>query len=216
MKDLQIEACSHDAAKHAVMNWHYSKTMPYGKLVKFGVWENKKFIGAVLYGRGATPNLGRPYDLQQSQICELVRVALDIHETPVSQIIAITLKKLKATNPGIDLVVSFADPGQGHQGKIYQAGNWIYTGTSGKSTFFLIKGKKTHPRSVGQMGGIQNIEWVRENLDVNAKPIFNPPKLRYIYPLNKQIRRKVTKMVLVLPNAVEGLTVSHSNSIAEV
>lgn len=213
---LKIANCSHEAAKFAVLNWHYSKAMPNGRLIKYGVWEDDNFIGAVVYGRGATPNLGKPYELSQWEICELVRVALTNHKTPVSQIVAETLRQLKANNPGIRLVVSFSDPSEGHKGGIYRAGNWLYTGTSGKSTFFLINGRKTHPRTIGSMGGIQNIEWVRKHVDPNAETILNPPKLRYIYPLDKQFRRKVAKLALSYPHAVEGLEASHGDSVAEV
>ena len=34
--DLQVAPCSHDAAKYAVENWHYSRILPTGKIVKFG------------------------------------------------------------------------------------------------------------------------------------------------------------------------------------
>ena len=42
--DLKVDWCSYEAAKYAVMHWHYSKTMPAGKTVKLGVWENGRFI----------------------------------------------------------------------------------------------------------------------------------------------------------------------------
>jgi hypothetical protein len=41
-------------------------------------------------------------------------------------------------------------------------------------------------------------------------------KYRYLYPLDKQIRRKIVKLALPYPNAVEGLEVSHDNSVVEV
>ena len=41
------------------MHWHYSQAMPAGKLVTFGVWEHGRFVGAVLYGRGANHNLSK-------------------------------------------------------------------------------------------------------------------------------------------------------------
>ena len=40
MTTLRLDFCSHDAAKHAVMRWHYSRQMPKAKLVKVGVWED--------------------------------------------------------------------------------------------------------------------------------------------------------------------------------
>lgn len=216
MTDLVVAPCDIKAARHAIMKWHYSKAVPAGKLVKFGVWESGVFIGAVVFGRGATPNLGKPYKLDQTELCELVRVALNNHVAPVSQIVAESIRQLKQTNPGLRLIVSFADPDQGHHGGIYQAGNWIYNGDTPSAKFFRIKGKKTHPRSVGAMGGIQSIEWVRANLDRKAEVILTAPKLRYLYPLDRQMRRQVGRLARSYKHAVEGLEGSHPDSVGEV
>lgn len=216
MNALIVAPCEISAARHAVMRWHYSKTVPAGKLVKFGVWENDQFIGAVIFGRGATPHLGSPYGLDQTGLCELVRVALNKHQAPVSQIVSEAIRQLKQSNPGLRLIVSFADPDEGHHGGIYQAGNWIYNGTSPSARFFKIKGKKTHPRSVGAMGGIQSLEWIKANLDSNAEIIVTAPKLRYLYPLDKPMRRKIAKLALPYERAVEGLEASHLDSVEEV
>jgi hypothetical protein len=111
---LKIDWATHQAAKYAVENWHYSESMPAGKLVKVGAWENGKFIGVVLFGRGANNNIGKPYGLSQTAACELVRIALTKHITPVSKIAAIAMRFLKANSPGLRLIISYADPLQGH------------------------------------------------------------------------------------------------------
>ena len=152
---LKIDNCGHDAARYAVMNWHYSKAMPSGKLVKYGVWEDDKFIGAVIFGRGANNNIGHKYGLTSIEICELVRVALTKHKTPVTRILSICLNLLKKQNPGLVLVVSYADKtNQGHEGVIYKAGNWIYEGESVcKSGYYVVNGVMTHARSVSAKYG---------------------------------------------------------------
>ena len=212
---IEVKPCSFEAAKYAVMKWHYSRAMPSSRLVKFGVWENGKFIGAVVYGRGANNNLGRPFGLTQLEICELVRVALDKHETPVSQIVAETLKLLKQSSPGLQLVISYADPAQGHKGGIYKAGNWFFIGFTGAREYFLLKGKKTHPKTVHNYG-TQNLQWLRDNVDPNASIVKTPPKLKFIYPLDKKSRRKFAKLAQPYPNAIEGLEESHLDSVKEV
>ena len=120
--DLKLDWCSYEAAKFAVEHWHYSKCMPIGKLVKIGVWEDNKYIGAVIFGYGNNQFQGVAYGLVQTQICELLRIALTEHKTPVTKISSIALKMLKQSNKGMRLVVSYADPEQGHNGAIYQAG----------------------------------------------------------------------------------------------
>lgn len=93
---LKLDYCSFDAARYATKNWHYSKSMPAGKLVKIGVWENDKFIGCVLFSRGANNHIGSPYKLKQDEVCELTRVALNSHQTSVTRIVAISIKMLKS------------------------------------------------------------------------------------------------------------------------
>ena len=53
--NLHLDWCSYEAAKYAVEHWHYSHSLPIGKLVKIGVWEDDQFIGAVVFGYGANP-----------------------------------------------------------------------------------------------------------------------------------------------------------------
>lgn len=191
MTDLRIAGVDHRAAVHACTNWHYSRSVPVGKQVKVGAWEDGRFIGVVMFGRGATPNLGRPYRLTQTEVCELTRVALDTHTVPVTQIVAAALRHLKRTNPGIRLVVSFADPAEGHHGGIYQAGGWLYAGTTPSARYFKIKGRQVHPRRVGLAGGVQSLAWVQANMDPNAAYIDKPGKHRYLYPLDRAMRRQI-------------------------
>jgi hypothetical protein len=195
---LKIDWATHEAAKYACLNWHYSKSIPAGKLVKVGAWENNIFIGVVIFARGATPNLGKPYGLNQDQCVELVRIALKHHLTPVSKIASIAIKWLKKTNEKIKLIVSFADQSQGHHGGIYQAGNWTYTGVGFPATFYLIKGKITHPRSIGSLGHTQNIAGAKK-LDPNAKAVTVPGKHRYLMPLDDEIRIKIAPLAKPYP-----------------
>lgn len=94
--ELKIDWASHEAAKYACEHWHYSKCLPVGKLVKVGAWENGKYIGVVLFGRGANRNMGSKFGLGQDKCVELVRVALTKHISPVSKICALAIRYLKA------------------------------------------------------------------------------------------------------------------------
>lgn len=191
MENMKIDFATHNAAKFACENWHYSKCVPVGKLFKIGVWEYEKFVGVVLFGRGATPNLGKPYGMDQTECVELVRIAMREHDTPVSKVVSVSLKFLKKTNPKIRLVVSFADQSQGHHGGIYQAGNWIYTGQGNPAKFYMINEKLTHPRSIGAKGLTQNIDGAKK-LDKSAYVVDVPGKHRYLMPLDKKTRREIS------------------------
>jgi hypothetical protein len=125
---LNVAYCSRDAALMAVSRWHYSKCLPTARSVKFGVWEQEKFIGVVIFGDGVSPSLGTGYGLEQREVSELTRVALGDHQATVSKILSVTVRFLRKENPGLKLLVSYADPDRSHHGGIYQASNWIYQG----------------------------------------------------------------------------------------
>lgn len=145
--DLKIDWATHAAAKYACENWHYSGCLPAGKLVKVGAWEKGKFVGVVLFGRGANCNMVKGYGLTQDQGCELARIALTRHDTPVSRISSLAMRFLKKQSPELRLVVSYADSEQGHHGGIYQAGNWLYRGLSSSATKVWYNGKWSHKKN---------------------------------------------------------------------
>lgn len=180
---LKIDWCTFEAAKYAVEHWHYSKVMPAGKIVKIGVWEDDKFIGCVLFSRGSNPHLHMAYDLKMAEICELTRVALSIHRTPVTKIIKIALIMLKNTNPDMKLVFSFADQNQNHTGKIYQAGNWIFVGIGKSSPQWYYKGEWRHQRSIGSI--------FNTLVGLKLKKRFILDKYKYLMPLDKETKNRI-------------------------
>lgn len=185
---LIIDFCDYKAAKYAVEHWHYSRSMPAGKVVKIGVWENSIFIGVILFSRGANNNIGSPYGLGVTEICELTRVALNQHVNPVSKILAIAIKMLSKQSPGLKLVVSYADQNQGHHGGIYQACNWVYVGGTkiSQARVKLSNGKVVHLRTFNSKHG--NIAPIQ----VGAEYFFDAyPKYKYLYPLTPEMRDKI-------------------------
>jgi hypothetical protein len=201
---LKIDWASHESAKYACTNWHYSKCVPVFKCVRIGVWENDKFIGVVLFGQGATPEIGSPYGLKQIEICELTRIALTKHITPVSRILSIAFKFLHKSSPNLRMIVSFADEGQGHHGGIYQATNWIYTGGA-ETHAYLVNGVQYHPKSLHSKYGVggQSIPWLQKNVDKNAKRIISGFKHRYLMPLDDEMRNQVAKLAKPYPKRVK-------------
>ena len=194
---LHIAPCSYEAAKFAVEHWHYSGSMPAGKRVSFGVWEGGDFKGVIVFTRGANNRIGSEYDLEQTEVCELVRVALRRHEWPVTRMTAIAMKML-SREQGIRLLVSYADPKQGHHGGIYQGGNWIYTGTSNAQRERIINGRFMHKRSCTSRFGTASIERLRA-MGIDAKPAPKEYKLKYLYPLDDEMRAQIEPLAKPYP-----------------
>lgn len=209
---LRIDWCNFKAAEYAVKHWHYSRSMPASKTVKIGVWEDDRFVGAVIFSWGANQNLGAQWNLSMTQCCELTRIALDRHETPVTRIVAIALKMLKKQSPGVQLVVSYADCDEGHHGGIYAGGGWVYLGKvqlNGGTPKFLIRGKLMHGRSVHARwgAGAQNIAFLHEHIDPFAQVVYTSGKHKYVYPLNTAMRAVVLPLAQPYPKRPEVMNI---------
>lgn len=211
-----INWATHESCKYACENWHYSKSVPVPPLVKVGAWENDKFIGVVIFSRGASSNLLKPYNLNQSEGCELTRVALSKHITPVSRILSLAIKFLKKNSPNLKLIISFADPNEGHHGGIYQATNWIYSGRSAESFDYFDKlGRKWHSRQVSEKG--YNIQ--QGSIRKTVKPsectkVKREGKHRYLLPLDNETMKLCLKLKLPYPKragSVESCTSSYQD-----
>jgi hypothetical protein len=215
--DLRIDWATHEAAKYACEHWHYSGCMPVGKLVKVGAWENGKFIGVVLFGRGAAINIGSPFGLPQTEVCELVRVALRPHATPVSRIMAIALKFMRQANPLMRLVISFADTERGHHGGIYQANGWIYCGDSTNDRKYKVKGKVYHPKTLHSLYGKggQSIPWLRANIDSKAISFVTAGKHKYLMPLDAEMKAAILPLSKPYPKRASSETSDTTGNLPE-
>jgi len=202
--NLKIDWASHEAAKYACLNWHYSKSIPVPPLVKVGAWENDKFIGVVIFSRGASSNLMSPYGLKQDEGCELTRIALSNHKNTVSRIMKFALMFLKKNSPNLKLIVSFADPQYGHHGGIYQASNWIYCGDTALGVEYWHNGKRLHSRQVSEKGwNIQQGQQRKTVKPSECKVIKTLGKHRYLMPLDDNMRKQVQQLAKPYPKRMK-------------
>ena len=193
--DLRIDWATHAAAKYAVENWHYSKSYPIGKSVNVGVWEDGCFIGAIQFRNGSNNNMGSPYGLTHGEFCELSRVAINKHKTPVSRMLRIALGFLRKQSPGLRIVLSYADTTQGHHGGIYQATNWIYSGLTDGDTEYFIDGRWRKARN------FRSSDFSKySGIDYKKLPSRKTPgKHRYLMPLDAEMRKRVLPLAKPYP-----------------
>ena len=194
---MRLEIASNKAIKYACFNFHYAKSVPVNTF-GYSVFNKKnEWCGVVLYGSGANNNLANEYNLKQGQVIELVRVALNGKQSKTSQALAISLKLIRKKVPLCKLIVSYADVDQNHLGTIYQATNWYFTGVSMQNTTdssWIIKGKRYHGRIIsdwvkakGGLNGLSRKEFLQKYYDRNAKEFITKGKIKYIYPLDKNL-----------------------------
>ena len=211
---MRLTKATHKAVEYACKHFHYAKAVPVNT-IGYNVYNNSgEWCGVVVFGTGANNNIGTEYQQVTGGVLELVRVALNGKQECTSQAVAMSLKQLKKDCPLCRLVVSYADIDQSHLGTIYQATNWIYTGTNNEGAFsaFIIHGKKTHKKSVySKMVVIdgkkvhcpQTIDAVRKYLDPNAEIFRTKGKRKYLFPLDKAMKKQIEPLRKPYPKTDE-------------
>lgn len=199
--ELRVDWATSEAVAFACKHWHYSGSVPVPPLVKVGAWEDGKFVGVVVFSRGAAPSLLSPFGLTQTEGCELTRIALTKHKAQVSRIVKLAIVFLKKHSPALRLIVSFADPSEGHHGGIYQAGNWIYSGRSSASVQYIgPDGKRWHARMVTTKGWtiVHGIKRKTLTPDQCTK-VEKPGKHRYLMPLDADMKARILPLAKPYP-----------------
>lgn len=194
---MRLEKASTKAIRYACLNFHYAKSIPVNT-TGFSVFNDKKeWCGVILFGSGANNNLANEYDLNQGEVVELVRIALNGKHESTSKALSISLKLIKNQLPLCLLIISYADKDKNHLGVIYQATNFYYVGTSMQNTpdsSWIIKGKRYHGRIIsdwvkgkGGLNGLSRSEFLKRFYDINATEYITKGKYKYIYPLHKSL-----------------------------
>lgn len=206
--DLRLDWCSYEAAKYAVEHWHYSQSMPTPPVIRIGVWENGAYVGCILFSRGANKNLGSFAGLDDTQVCELTRVALNSHSVFVSKILAQAIKMLRKKEKGLRLIISYADTNQGHNGAIYQATNWIYSGMTPPCFLYKDKnGRVWHQRQVSVSGVKPQYGQLRRVVKISdCEKIPQLGKHRYLFPLDDAMRKQIEPLRKPYPKRGQGET----------
>lgn len=198
---LFVAPCGREAALWAVRAYHYSGTLPSATCLYWGVWFDGTFVGVVIVSRGASPHIGSPFGLPQNRVAELTRVALKPgHVAPVSQVLAIVVRLLKRSNPGLDLLVSYADSRQGHDGRgVYGGAGWVYLGPTHREATLFLHGKEVHARTVSSKFGTRDLGWLCAHVDPHAARIVNPVKHKWALSLTPAMRERLALLAKPYP-----------------
>lgn len=119
---------------------HYAKRLPSISFA-YGLYEDNVLTGIVTYGMPASPFLciGVCGKQNKQYVIELNRLCVDSKtKNATSFLVSHSLQML----PKPSIVVSYADTAQNHVGYIYQACNFLFTGTTKERTD--MAGEKGH------------------------------------------------------------------------
>lgn len=200
--NLKMQVVNNTFAKKFMSEHHYSQTCP-NLYYALGFYYNSQILCMVCFG----PPSGRL--LAQAMIeggnaqnvCELVRLfAFDWGpKNTESYCIGQSLQWLQNNALDMKLVVSYADPNQGHVGTIYQATNWLYTGQGSRlvdAYEFYVDGAWIHPRSIFSHYGTTDIQKVSKQLGYEVETRLCQHKHRYIYLLGNKRQKRATQKLL--------------------
>jgi hypothetical protein len=195
---ITLKRATHEAIQYACMRFHYAKAVPSSPYAYNVNNAAEEWCGVVIFGPGASPNLGVSVGLKQGEYLELVRVALNGKQPYTSEVVSACLRQLHKDAPEIKIVISFADKDQNHFGTIYQATNWIYLGDFGvkKAQSYIIKGKKYHNKTIHDKG-LSKADLLK--IDPNMVEVSSLGKRKYIYVFDKKLRREWQKKALPYP-----------------
>ncbi len=186
-------------AKSIIIKYHYSHKWS-GGIYSFGVYYNNLLVGCLSYatpvGAYVVDTITKTFKLNKSKIYELRRLWIaDGFGTNIeSYSIGQSFKFLKKY--GVDILISYSDPEQKYLGKIYQATNWYYQGQlDGKiwRSGFIIKNKKYSYKWIAKRYGTKMEDCLRnlKKVDPSFKQLMGEAKHRYLYLLNKKLKRKI-------------------------
>jgi hypothetical protein len=102
-----------------------------------------------------------------------------------SRLVGASLKQL----PKPTIVVSYADTKQNHEGIVYQATNFIYTGLSSKFRDPVVRGLE-HQHHATYAHGLTNAELMEKFGAENVYFIDRSRKHRYVYVCGSKTQRK--------------------------
>ena len=197
--ELAVRRVSHRTATLPCEQWHYAGRMPSVSQHIYGIWEQARFEGVIVFGATVARLAHNTFHLTEDTVLELTRIAMRGHAVPLTRIISQAINLLKCDAPSIKLLLSYADPAVGHIGTIYQAASWTYLGLSARDVEYTINGKSIHSRTVFHHYGTRSIGWVKKHVDPDATTTELPPKHKYAFGLDKHTRRQLQGMALPYP-----------------
>ena len=126
-----------------ILEKHYAKRLPSISYA-FGLYRDSKLVGVVTYGMPASNSLCEGICGVENKhlVIELNRLCLlNNLKNEASFLVGNSIKLL----PKPMVIVSYADSAQGHTGYIYQATNFMFTGTTKERTD-MYAGEGKHSR----------------------------------------------------------------------
>tara|TARA_R100000951_G_scaffold108169_1_gene104155 strand:- start:1327 stop:1962 length:636 start_codon:yes stop_codon:yes gene_type:complete len=176
--NYEVKSIENSQTKEWLLHKHYAKRLCSVSFA-FGLFEGLQLIGVCTFGKPPSPPLciGVCGSENSHFVYELNRLCVNdgLPKNTLSYFVSQCLKMLPPL-----IIVSYADTSQNHNGYIYQATNWIYTGLSAKRTErYDILNPNKHSKTCVETMKVEDLA-IRER----------PQKHRYIFFTGSKTQRK--------------------------
>ena len=137
-----------DLCKEWLLYKHYAKRIP-SITYSFGLFKNDILVGVLTFGMPSSPTLSASISggKYKNIVLELNRLIVNdgLDKNALSYFVSNSINQL----PKPTIIVSFSDNNMNHNGYIYQATNFIYTGKTSTEYMHIDKnGKEFHSRTI--------------------------------------------------------------------
>ena len=195
---MRVVAISKSVADAFVTQKHYSRRASIF-WAGFGLEEDGQITGVAVYGQPSPPIQKHAFKDRDFRLYELARVVVQSKTKNASSFLV--ANSLKLLEPKPCAVISYADMEQNHCGIIYQATNWLYTGsTKSHDKAYIVDGKRTHPMTLRDQGITDPTRWAKENGIEMVKPM---EKHRYFQFVGDKRQRATMRSKLNYPSVTQ-------------
>ena len=194
---MLLEGKERQRAIEMITQNHYAHSVSSAKSYYF------EFEGAyVVFSIPANKNIAKYLLGFAGNVWELSRMwAPNGHRSNLlTQAISLSVKELLKLETSIDALVSYADPNVGHEGFVYRAASWIYTGQTDDGRYYTDASGQVVARRKFHSGS--KILTKSEILALGYSELKRPGKHRYVRPISKRAKRHLTQRAPDLGQAV--------------
>ena len=152
VKDIYtIKSIKKELSKEWLLYKHYAKRTPSISFC-FGLFKDNILVGVITFGMSPSSTLASSIcgEKYKSIVLELNRLVVNdgLDKNALSYFVSTSISKI----PKPKIIVSFSDNNMSHNGYIYQATNFIYTGKTLNDSMYIDKdGKEFHFRNLGHI-----------------------------------------------------------------
>jgi hypothetical protein len=189
----KVKSISTQDCKEWILKKHYLKRMT-SFTYSFGLYKDLCLVGIITFGNAVPMQMKKSlFGVEYMHLVyELNRLITndDLDKNATSFFVSNSIKKL----PKPIIIVSYADKSFGHNGYIYQATNFYYTGQSHTQKDWKLKSRPNiHTRTLFDEFAYSKdrVKKLKEKYGDDLYQVERPPKNRYVFINGTRKQKKI-------------------------